>query len=145
MSFSPTQIPFSQFPFTQVYPREKESAEKEYDDSINELMQQDYIHRSLIHIPVPNHWVLQLLGTLFVMPLIDVFIRTLGSVVSVLHVIGGERVPAWLLRYHPGIFHGNFEFGWEKKTVDNHRNRMSFGQMAKTVTKRGTTSSVMKL
>jgi hypothetical protein len=61
---------------------------------------------------------MQLAIILFLRPFVDVISRTIASMASLLFTFVGYRLPGWMLRFHPGIFHENREFGWEKGMSD---------------------------
>eukprot|EP00299_Pterocystis_sp_00344_P014307 c7077_g1_i2.p1 GENE.c7077_g1_i2~~c7077_g1_i2.p1 ORF type:complete len:104 (-),score=15.09 c7077_g1_i2:360-671(-) len=89
-------------------------------------MQQNMVMMSLTPVPKFKSDFANLLVTMFLLPLLEVGVRTLGSVVSILFMIWGYRLPTWMLQFHPGIFHGGHEFGWEKGLLETARERGSF-------------------
>lgn len=105
---------------SEVYDRVKTRTEQQYADSLNELIETDYVKRTnpLLKHPFPPSrlgpsfdYCIKVLYTITVRPFLDVIARLLGLILS---LMPGKRIPSWLVVFHPNIFIGNRAFGWEK-------------------------------
>eukprot|EP00301_Raphidiophrys_heterophryoidea_P013483 c20912_g1_i1.p1 GENE.c20912_g1_i1~~c20912_g1_i1.p1 ORF type:complete len:729 (-),score=134.78 c20912_g1_i1:24-2099(-) len=101
---------------TNVYPKEKQRAEEEYNESLNELIQLDYLRRhNPLLSPITASKPIKFLHTLLLRPLMQVAASVIGGVLSVLYFVFPHLVPHRMLRFHPAHVRGtDKEFGWER-------------------------------